>query len=147
MKFFTPLVLPNGMVIPNRFAKAVMEESMTDADHAPSDVLLCLYEAWAVGGAGLILTGNVMIDHHAMTGSNSVVLGDGAHLECLCRWAQMVRAHGARAWVQINHPGRQMPTSLGQPALALSVVPLTPGVLSKQFPVPREMTEADIGEV
>src|SRR5450830_849051 len=74
MKLFTPLVLPNGAVIPNRLAKAAMEENMADADHAPSDALLRLYEAWAAGGAGLILTGNVMIDHRAMTGPNGVVL-------------------------------------------------------------------------
>ncbi|HWV05555.1 NADH:flavin oxidoreductase/NADH oxidase family protein [Ralstonia sp.] len=147
MKLFTPLVLPNGAVIPNRLAKAAMEENMADADHAPSDALLRLYEAWAAGGAGLILTGNVMIDHRAMTGPNGVVLEDGAHLERFRRWAQVARAHGAHAWVQINHPGRQMPASLGQPTLAPSAVPLALGALSKQFPVPREMTEADIREV
>ena len=147
MKLFTPLVLPNGAVIPNRLAKAAMEENMADADHAPSDALLRLYEAWAAGGAGLILTGNVMIDHRAMTGPNGVVLEDDAHLERFRRWAQVARAHGAHAWVQINHPGRQMPASLGQPTLAPSAVPLALGALSKQFPVPREMTEVDIGEV
>jgi len=147
MKLFTPLVLPNGAVISNRLAKAAMEENMADADHAPSDALLRLYEAWAAGGAGLILTGNVMVDHRAMTGPNGVVLEDGTHLERFRRWAQVARAHGAHAWVQINHPGRQMPASLGQPTLAPSAVPLALGALSKQFPVPREMTEADIREV
>ena len=95
LKLFTPLVLPNGAVIPNRLAKAAMEENMADADHAPSDALLRLYEAWAAGGAGLILTGNVMVDHRAMTGPNGVVLEDGAHLERFRRWAQVARAHGA----------------------------------------------------
>lgn len=32
MKLFTPLALPNGAVIPNRLAKAAMEENMADAD-------------------------------------------------------------------------------------------------------------------
>ena len=58
MNLFTPLTLPNGAVIPNRIAKAAMEENMADADHAPSDALLQLYNAWAEGGCGLILTGN-----------------------------------------------------------------------------------------
>ncbi|WP_035883223.1 NADH:flavin oxidoreductase/NADH oxidase family protein [Cupriavidus metallidurans] len=147
MKLFTPLTLPNGAVIPNRLAKAAMEENMADADHAPSDALLRLYEAWAAGGAGLMLTGNVMVDHRAMTGPNGVVLENDAHLDRFRQWARIARAHGAHAWMQINHPGRQMPAALGQTTLAPSAVPLELGALSKQFPVPREMTAADIDDV
>jgi 2,4-dienoyl-CoA reductase-like NADH-dependent reductase (Old Yellow Enzyme family) len=147
MKLFTPLVLPNGAAIPNRVAKAAMEENMADADHAPSEALLRLYEAWAQGGAGLILTGNVMVDSRAMTGPNGVVLEDDTHLDRFRRWAQIARAHGAHAWLQINHPGRQMQAALGQTTLAPSAVALELGALSKQFPVPRAMTEQDIAEV
>jgi 2,4-dienoyl-CoA reductase (NADPH2) len=43
-------------------AKAAMEENMADAQHAPSDALIRLYAAWAKGGVGLMLTGNVMVD-------------------------------------------------------------------------------------
>jgi 2,4-dienoyl-CoA reductase-like NADH-dependent reductase (Old Yellow Enzyme family) len=74
MPLFTPLLLPNGAVIPNRIAKAAMEENMADSDHAPSAALLRLYQAWADGEAGLILTGNVMVDARAMTGPGGVVL-------------------------------------------------------------------------
>ncbi|EYS83312.1 2,4-dienoyl-CoA reductase [Cupriavidus sp. SK-4] len=147
MKLFTPLALPNGAVIPNRLAKAAMEENMADADHAPSDALLRLYDAWANGMAGLILTGNVMVDHRAMTGPNGVVLEDDTHLDRFRRWARTARAGGAHAWMQINHPGRQMPAALGQTTLAPSAVPIDLGALSKQFPVPREMTEQDIADV
>lgn len=45
MKLFTPFVLPNGAVIPNRLVEAAMKESMADAGHASSDALLRLYEA------------------------------------------------------------------------------------------------------
>ena len=54
---------------------------MADANHAPSDALLRLYQAWADGQVGLILTGNVMVDGRAMTGPNGVVLESDAHLE------------------------------------------------------------------
>ncbi|WP_296228674.1 NADH:flavin oxidoreductase/NADH oxidase family protein [Ralstonia sp. UBA689] len=147
MKLFSPLVLPNGAVIPSRLAKAAMEENMADADHAPSDALLRLYDAWAKGKAGLILTGNVMVDRRAMTGPNGVVLEDDTHLDRFRRWAQIARAHGAQAWMQINHPGRQMQAALGQTTLAPSAVPMDLGALSKQFPVPKEMTHSDIAEV
>src|ERR1700692_494187 len=44
---FTSLTLPNGAVIPNRIAKASMEENMADAARGPSEELLRLYETWA----------------------------------------------------------------------------------------------------
>lgn len=47
MSLFSPLVLPNGALVPNRIAKAAMEENMADGDHAPSHELLRLYQAWA----------------------------------------------------------------------------------------------------
>ena len=51
MSVFTPLHLNNGTTLPNRIAKAAMEENMADADHAPSAALIRLYQAWAQGGA------------------------------------------------------------------------------------------------
>lgn len=147
MTLFTPLALPNGARIPNRLAKAAMEENMADKDHAPSDALMRLYAAWADGMAGLMLTGNVMVDHRAMTGPNGVVLEDDAHLDRFRQWARTARAGGGHIWMQINHPGRQMPAALGQATLAPSAVPMNLGSLSRQFPVPREMTEADIEDV
>jgi len=50
MKVFDKLTLPNGSVIPNRIAKAAMEENMADADQAPSQELMRLYASWADGG-------------------------------------------------------------------------------------------------
>jgi 2,4-dienoyl-CoA reductase-like NADH-dependent reductase (Old Yellow Enzyme family) len=140
-------VLPNGAHIPNRIAKAAMEENMADGDHAPSAELLRLYEAWAEGEAGLIITGNVMVDARAMTGPGGVVLEDDRHLDRFSAWAAAGRSRGAQMWMQINHPGRQMPAALGQETLAPSAVAMEMGALSKQFPVPREMTAADIAEV
>ncbi|MCL4182456.1 MAG: NADH:flavin oxidoreductase/NADH oxidase family protein [Burkholderiaceae bacterium] len=147
MSLFSPLALPCGAVIPNRIAKAAMEENMADDDHAPSAGLLRLYEAWAEGEAGLLVTGNVMVDARAMTGPGGVVLEDDRRLERFEAWAETARSRGAQTWMQINHPGRQMPAALGQRTLAPSAVALDLGALSKQFAVPREMTEADIAEV
>lgn len=147
MKLFSPLSLPSGGVIPNRLAKAAMEENMSDRDHAPSEALIRLYEAWAKGGSGLILTGNVMVDRRAMTGPGGVVLEDDKHLPAFRRWAQAGRSGGAQFWMQINHPGRQMPSSLRQEAIAPSAVPLDIGPLSSAFAQPRAMTEDDIVEV
>ena len=147
MTLFSPLTLPNGAVIPNRIAKAAMEENLADGDHAPSAELISLYQAWAEGGAGLIITGNVMVDARAMTGAAGVVLENDRHLDRFKTWAKTARSGGAQVWMQINHPGRQMPAALGQETLAPSAIALNLGAQSKIFPMPREMTASDIAEV
>lgn len=147
MKIFQPLTLPNGTVIANRIAKAAMEENMADANQAPSPALLRLYQAWAEGEAGLLLTGNVMVDRRAMTGPGGVVLEDDAHLAKFKQWAQIGRAQGAQFWLQINHPGRQMQANLGQISWAPSAVPLAMGTVSKRFNTPQAMSATVIADV
>ncbi|MDE2436393.1 MAG: NADH:flavin oxidoreductase/NADH oxidase family protein [Sphingomonadales bacterium] len=147
MSLFSPLLLPNGSTVPNRIAKAAMEENMADGDHAPSADLLRLYRAWAQGGTGLIITGNVMVDGRAMTGPAGVVLENDRFLDRFRGWADVARADGAQVWMQINHPGRQMPAGMGQETVAPSAIALDLGAQSKQFPMPREMTEGEIVNV
>ncbi|MBU1285016.1 MAG: NADH:flavin oxidoreductase/NADH oxidase family protein [Gammaproteobacteria bacterium] len=147
MSAFEALQLPNGSVIPNRIAKAAMEENMADASQGPSAELLRLYQAWAEGGAGLLLTGNVMVDRHAMTGPGGVVLEDERQLDKFREWARIGRSKGAQIWVQLNHPGRQMQANLGQQTVAPSAVALELGGLSKMFPLPKALNEAQIHEL
>lgn len=147
MNLFTPLTLPNGTRIPNRMAKAAMEENMCDSNHAPSEGLLQLYKAWADGGSGLILTGNVMVDRRAMTGPGGVVLEDDRHLDRFKQWAKVAQSGGAQVWMQISHPGRQMLAALGQATWSASAVPLDMGKLSSKFSVPKAMGMADIADI
>ncbi|MBK8458742.1 MAG: NADH:flavin oxidoreductase/NADH oxidase family protein [Phyllobacteriaceae bacterium] len=144
---FQPLTLPNGVVLKNRIAKAAMEENLADGEHAPGGKLRRLYKTWAAGGAGLIITGNVMVDAAAMTGHGGVVVEDREHLHALRKWAKAGRGHGARMLMQINHPGRQMRAALGQQTIAPSAPPLEFGQCSGYFSPPREMTDRDIQEV
>lgn len=144
---FQPLNLPNGSVIPNRLAKAAMEENLADAEHAPGPTLIRLYRAWAKGGAGLIITGNVMVDRHALTGPAGVVLEDDEHLPSFRAWAAASRSYGAQAWLQINHPGRQLMASLGQPALGPSAIPVDIPGLSKLFVQPQALDERQIEQI
>lgn len=147
MSPFNALNLPNGQTIGNRIAKAAMEENLADTEQAPSQALMQLYRAWADGEAGLLLTGNVMIDRRAMTGPGGVVLEDERHLERFRQWAAIGRAKGAQFWMQLNHPGRQTMANLGQPAWAPSAVALEMGQFSKMFAQPTPMSEDDIQDV
>ena len=143
----TPLSLPNGAVIPNRVAKAAMEENMADAGQVPGPGIRALYSAWARGGAGLIITGNVMVDGRAMTGPGGIVLERATPREPFAAWARDARTHGAQVWMQINHPGRQVFAAMKGEAWAPSAVALDLGKHSGLFAAPREMTEDDIAEV
>lgn len=144
---FEPLTLANGAVIPNRLAKAAMEEDMAEAGQLPGPSMCRLYRHWAQGGAGLIITGNVMIDSRALTGPGAVALEQDTPLEPFRQWAKAAREHGAHVWMQISHPGRQVRADMTGLAWGPSEVPLDLGRHSKLFARPVAMTEADIAEV
>src|ERR1700756_497835 len=105
---FSPVVLRSGGRLRNRIAKAAMEEGMAGSSQLPDERLISLYRRWGAGGAGLLITGNVMVHAEALTGPGGVVLDDRAPLEPFMRWADAGRASGASVWMQISHPGRQM---------------------------------------
>ena len=147
MSLFAALTLPNGAVVPNRIAKAAMEENMADRGQIPGESLRRLYETWAAGGVGLILSGNVMIDPTALTGPGGVVLDERQPIEPFKAWARAARSGGNQAWLQINHPGRQVFAAMGQDAVAPSAIGLDMGAYSHLFPVPRALGEADIAVV
>ena len=144
---FSSLQLPNGSLLPNRLAKAAMEENMADDGQLPGPAMRRLYQTWAEGGAGLIITGNVMIDGAALTGPGGIVLEAGTPLEPFKQWAEAAKSKGAQAWMQINHPGRQVMAAMGGRAWAPSAVALDMGKHSKLFVQPKAMSGAEIEEV
>ncbi len=104
---FSELTLRSGARLENRIAKAAMEEGMAGTAQLPDERLVSLYRNWASGGAGLLITGNVMVHAQALTGPAGVVLDERSPLEPFARWAEAAKAGGATVWMQINHPGRQ----------------------------------------
>ncbi|MGL1811650.1 UNVERIFIED_CONTAM: 2,4-dienoyl-CoA reductase [Serratia marcescens] len=144
---FTPLILPNGSRLPNRLAKAALEENLADEGQLPGPALWRLYRHWGIGGAGLIITGNVMIDGRAMTGPGGVVLEQDTPLASFETWAKAARQEGAQVWMQLSHPGRQVMANMGGNAWAPSAIPMAMGKYSKAFAQPEAMSEAQIAEV
>ncbi|WP_205962141.1 NADH:flavin oxidoreductase/NADH oxidase family protein [Paracoccus siganidrum] len=144
---FQPLQLPGGQAVRNRIAKAAMEENMADTDHLPGEALRRLYRAWAEDGAGLLLTGNAMVAPDAVTGPAGVTLGSSQPLQPFRDWAQAGRANGARLWMQINHPGRQVYAATNPQAIAPSAVLVAIEGYAHLFAQPRAMSDADIAEV
>ncbi|MBE0482018.1 MAG: NADH:flavin oxidoreductase/NADH oxidase family protein [Bacterioplanes sp.] len=141
-----PLVLNNGSVIPNRFAKSALSETLGTVDLRVSKALPKLYQRWADGGVGLSITGNVMIDRRHLGEPNNVVLEDERDMERLRAWANAAKSRGGQVWMQLNHPGKQTPKMLNSDPMSPSAIPFHPSMQSF-FATPRAMTEDDIHDV
>lgn len=141
---FDPLVLPNGQRLKNRIAKAAMEEGMAGPGQLPGPDFARLYRRLAEGGAGLLITGNVMVSADALTGPGGVVLEAHTPLAPFRAWAEAAHAGGARIWMQINHPGRQVFAALGNPGWAPSAVALEMGKHGKLMAPVRALEAAQI---
>ena len=124
----SPLTLPCGQILENRLAKSAMSERLAEPDGAPNSGHLRLYETWARGGTGLIITGNVMVDRRAIGESGNVIVEDDRYLPALRAWAAAGRRDGAKLWMQINHPGRQVLRHLSSEPVAPSAIGVKVGL-------------------
>jgi 2,4-dienoyl-CoA reductase-like NADH-dependent reductase (Old Yellow Enzyme family) len=139
------LTLRCGAVLSNRIAKAAMSEQLAREDGAPSEGLIRLYQRWAPSGAGVLLTGNVMVDRRALAEPGNAFVEDDRHLPLLKSWAAAARSGGGgHVWMQINHPGRQCPKTMTRDPVAPSAVPVK---IAGQFAVPRALTSAEIQDI
>ncbi len=144
MTLATPLALPRGAALPNRIVKSAMSERLGDRDLAPTEAHVRLYRRWAAGGAGLLVTGNVMVDSRHLGETGNVALEDDAHLDAFRAWAASTEGTDAQLWMQINHPGRQSPRFVNRAPVAPSAVPVEiPGT----FITPRELEPAEILDI
>ncbi len=111
-----PLSLPCGAVLPNRLCKAAMTEGLSDRDLRATPRHARLYRAWSEGGAGLLVTGNVMVDRQVLERPGNVAI-DSRHPASvdadararLRAWAEAGTVAGNGLWMQISHAGRQSP--------------------------------------
>ncbi|MEV5848459.1 NADH:flavin oxidoreductase/NADH oxidase family protein [Streptomyces sp. NPDC051985] len=140
----TSLTLPNGQVLPNRLMKSALSEALGNENNAPDGRLGRLYSTWSRGGYGLMITGNVMVDHRQLGEPGNIVIEDERDLGPLSRWAKSSQDAGVPIWAQLNHPGRQAnPLALGHTPVAPSpIAPKLPG--SK---TPRELRPTEIEEI
>ena len=129
----SPFTLKNGTVISNRIVKSATSEGLGNMKGAPTPTLINLYRRWAEGGAGLLITGNIMVDFKALGEPNNVVVEDKRHFELLQTWAQIAKGTEAQIWTQINHPGRQAIGLINRKVVAPSSVALKLGPMSSML--------------
>jgi len=110
-----------GVTVNNRIAKSALSEGIAEANGCPSDELYNLYDRWGNGGAGILFTGNVMVDKDHLVNAN-VMISDRSFLKEYTELATKAQANGSQLWMQINHPGRQSPRYLDKAPVSASDV-------------------------
>lgn len=120
---FQSFTFPNGTTAKNRFFKSAMEEQLA-IDNQPTQTLVNLYRTWALGGAGVLVTGNVMVSPNGKGLVGDVVVSDDRSLPMLKAWADAGKTAGTLMIMQINHAGKQSPKAVNREPVAPSAVPL-----------------------
>jgi len=138
--------LPNGQVVPNRLMKSAMSEALAGGDTRAPQKMATLYRRWAEGGIGLSVTGNVMVDGRALGGPGHIVLEADRDLPALQAWARAGKSRGGLIYMQLNHPGRQVPKFLNAESVAPSAVPFGEQ-MQAMFGEPRALTIEEIEEL
>ena len=136
--------LPCGATLQNRIAKAALTERLTDPSLLPNEKHCQLYKTWAEGGAGLLLSGNILIDRRYLESSGNVVVGSNTPAAPFKKWTKTVTDTNTHFWAQINHAGRQSNIfSTLKPVSASDVQLKKMGLFAK----PRPLTDSEILEV
>ena len=142
------LRLPCGAVLPNRIAKAAMTEGLATPDGRPTPELERLYGIWSDGGAGMLLSGNIIVDKDHLERPGNVVIEaepDADMAARLASWAKAATRNGNHFWAQISHGGRQTQKLVNpQPKSASDVALALPG---GQFARPVPLTVEEIAEL
>ncbi|MGB5724609.1 MAG: NADH:flavin oxidoreductase, partial [Parasphingorhabdus sp.] len=143
-----PLSLPCGATLPNRLSKAAMTEGLASPDGVPTGELERLYGLWSDGGAGMLLSGNIQIDHDHLERPGNVVIDGAASdamMAALRSWAGAATRNDNHFWAQISHAGRQTQSNVNKHPKAPSAVKL--GLPGGQFGEPVALTGTEIEEL
>ncbi len=122
------LTLPCGAVLKNRLSKAAMTERLAEPNGHANERHARLYQKWAEGGAGMLLTGNVQIDHRYLEAPGNVVIEgpqSEAQLAALKAWAkpghQMARICGCKFHMLADKPRGALMKHRLAPAILASI--------------------------
>ena len=143
-----PLRLPCGATLGNRLCKAAMTEGLADRHLRATARHATLYRAWSEGGAGLLVTGNVMVDRQVLERPGNVAI-DSRHAATvdaeararLKAWSSAGTVGGNGLWMQISHAGRQSPRYATRQPVGPSAVQLE---LLGNYARPRALREDEI---
>ena len=134
-----------GVKMPSRIVRSATHEGMADESGKPTEKLARLYERYAKGGVGLIITGYMGISQQGKCPLYNMTMINSDELIPVWREiTERVHAAGAPIFAQIAHSGRQTRTKItGERTVAPSRI--------RDFlyweNAPHELTEKEIHKI
>ncbi len=122
-----------------------MTEGLANPDDTASTRLATLYERWSEGGAGLLVTGNFMVDRRYLERPGNVVVDGNGGEAGLRELAAAGTKTGNQLWAQINHPGRQCTRMSSSSPVSPSAEPIK-GMMG-MVAAPRALEATEIKEI
>ena len=137
---FTSLTLPNGRILKNRVVKSGLSEALCDSKNNPTNDLISIFKRWSQGGAGLLITGNIMVDRWHLEHAANFVLDQSTNLTKASELANAAKIAGSLVLAQLSHAGRQTPKAINSTPLSISNLKLD----LQGYGQPRVATEQDL---
>ncbi|KAH7124898.1 hypothetical protein B0J13DRAFT_679854 [Dactylonectria estremocensis] len=140
----------------NRFMKAAMTErlsswSLKDLGKRgiPTPEIINAYKWFGQGGAGAILTGNLMVDPVNIEGAGNLVIPpdapfEGPRFEAYQRLAWVGNHDGSLMLGQVSHAGRQVQSQFQSDPVSASAIHLDKEVWGMKFAKPHAATHDEI---
>ncbi|MFQ3573679.1 MAG: NADH:flavin oxidoreductase [Thermodesulfovibrionales bacterium] len=140
---FEPFNIKN-IYLKNRIVRSATYEKMATLDGFVTDQLLNMYKDLALGGSGLIITGNVLVHISGYSAPKQMCIHNDYYIDGLKKLVKTVHDHDGKIVIQLVHGGRQcLPFLLGgKEAIAPSAV-YDPSIKV----MPREMTNDEVWEM
>ena len=98
-------VLPCGLRLKNRLAKAAMSDSLGDGAGDSTNLQIELYQRWANGGVGLAMIGEVQVDPAYAEKPGNLVLSSHSDARKLSELSSAGSVQSAHLWPQLGHAG------------------------------------------
>lgn len=105
-----------GVTLKNRLVKAAMSDSLGDGAGRATDAQLRLYRRWMVGGAGLLVIGEVQVDSRFPEKPGNLVLDGSVDHSLLRGLAELTAPSGGHIWPQLGHAGAMSHPPVSDPA-------------------------------
>ncbi len=125
-----------------------MTEGLGDQRNRPTARHVELYRRWGQGGAGLLITGNVLTDRWHLERPGNIAIAapqDEEALAGLKAIAEAGTAHGSHLWMQLNHAGRQTQKAINPTPKAPSTVGIK--MRNGRFGRPIPLSDNEIVEI
>lgn len=133
-----------GLTLKNRIVRAATYEKLASEDGFVTDPIIALYERLALGGSGLLITGNALIHPSGRAQPRMLSIHSDSCMPGLRRLTDAVHKSGGLIAIQLNHGGRQSP-----PILLGGRRPIGPSAVYNPLTevMPSAMTDAEIWSI